>query len=205
MPQEYARLDLAREIKTEGGNTSREVVVLRPTAKGMIDVLSELKVSAQLKRLVTTCCRAVNGTGSLLMFSSDELDAADGAELSAVVAALSQEAEDIDIGPGDGVFEPLVYNLRYPIELAPPNGDVIRQIEFQARRLGDLSEYLDARGAGEEFFAFMRCFGTLLGTNLPMTDSIIGAMDFLDYLVIRRKVMGKLTASRGRWKKTLIS
>lgn len=202
MPAEYARLDLAREIDSSNGVSCHEVVVLRPTARMMIDVLAEAKTSSQLSRLVSGCCRAVNGTGELLPFSADQLDAADGADLAAVVASMSREADDIDIGPGDGVLEPLVYNLRYPIELAPPEGDVIRQIEFVAKRLGDLSDFLDARGAGQEFFAFMRAFGTLLGTRLPMSDTIIGAMDFLDYLVIRRKIMGKLTGSRGKWRRT---
>jgi hypothetical protein len=203
MPQEYARLDLLRDIETENGGRSHEIVVLRPSARNMIDVLAEAKVSAQLNRLVTSCCRAINGTGKdLVTFSAGQLDASDGAELAAVVASMSEEADAIEVGPADGVLEPLVYNLRYPIELAPPDGDKVRQIQFQARKIGDLSDFLDARGAGNEFFAFMRAFGTLLGTKLPMTDSIIGALDFLDYLVIRRKIMGKLTASRGRWKKT---
>lgn len=206
MALEYARLDLLREIATATGGKSHEIVVLRPAARDLIAVFGEAKVTGQLRRFVGSCCRAINGTGKdLSEFSADELDAADGAELAAILGAMSEEADKIEVGNGgDGIFEPLVYNLQHPIELAPPDGDVIRQVSFEARKLGDLSEYLDARGAGNEFYAFMRSFGTLLGTVLPMTDSIIGAVDFIDYLVIRRKIMGKLTASRGRWKRTSI-
>jgi hypothetical protein len=201
MPQEYGRLDLAREIDIDGGK-SKQVVVLRPCAKEMIDVFTEPKRSRQLKKIVTACCRAVNGKDEPVSFAADQLDAADGAELMALVASLTEEADDIDIGDGDGILEPIVYDLRYPIELAPPDGDIVRQIQFMAKRLGDLSEFLDAEGFGAQFYAFMRCCGTLLGTRLPMSDSIVGALDFLDYIVIRDKIMGKLTGSRGRWKRT---
>lgn len=204
MALEYARLDLLRDIETESGGKSRELVVMRPSARDLIAVFEQTKVTGQLSRFVASCCRAINGTGNDLSgFSAAQLDAADGAEVAAILGAMSEEADKVEIGNGgDGVTEPLVYNLRHPIELAPPDGDVIRQVQFVARKLGDISEYLDARGAGNEFYAFMRAFGTMLGSNLPMTDSIIGAFDFLDYLVIRRKIMGKLTASRGRWKRT---
>jgi hypothetical protein len=205
MALEYARLDLLREIETTTGGKSHTVVVLRPTARDMIGVMAENKVSAQIDQLVTACCRAINGTGKdLSEFKAVQLDAADGAELAAVAAAMSEDADKVEIGPGDGVFEPLTYTLQFPIDLTPgnPDGERVTQIQFHARKLGDLSEFLDARGAGNEFYAFMRAFGTLLGTALPMTDTVIGALDFLDYMVIRRKIMGKLTASRGRWKKT---
>lgn len=206
MTLEYARLDLLRDIETSTGGRSHELVVTRPSARDLIAVFEETKVAGQLKRFVGSCCRAINGTGNdLSEFSPDQLDAADGAELAAILGAMSEEADKVEIANGgDGITEPLVYNLRHPVELTPgePNGETIRQIHFEARKLGDLSEYLDARGAGNEFYAFMRSFGTLLGTKLPMTDTIVGAIDFLDYLVIRRKIMGKLTASRGRWRRT---
>jgi hypothetical protein len=209
MPQEYARLDLLRDIATATGGTSHQIVVMRPTARELIGVFEESKVTGQLKRFVGSCCRAINGTGKdLSEFHSADLDAADGAELAAILAAMSEEADRVEVGAGDGITEPLVYTLRHPIELAAADGgkpsESVRQIQFQARKLGDLSDFLDSRGAGNEFYAFMRAFGTLLGTKLPMTDGIIGALDFLDYLVIRRKIMGKLTASRGRWKKASI-
>jgi hypothetical protein len=202
MALEYARLDLLRDIETSTGGRSHQVVVLRPTARDLINVFAESGVTNQLGIFAGTCCRAINGTGNdLSQFDVKQLDAADGAEIAAVLSAMNTDADNMPIGGGDGINEPLVYTLQRPIELAPPDGDVVKQIQFEARRLGDLSEYLDARGAGNEYYAFMRSFGTLLGTKLPMTDAICGAIDFLDYLVIRRKIMGKLTASRGRWKR----
>jgi hypothetical protein len=207
MALEYARLDLLRDIETSTGGRSHEIVVLRPTARDLINVFNESGVTKQLSVFAGTCCRAINGTGAdLSPFDIKQLDAADGAEIAAVLSAMNGDADSQPDGIGDGITEPLVYTLQRPVELAPAEADreaiVVKQIQFEARKLGDLSEYLDARGAGNEYYAFMRSFGTLLGTKLPMTDAICGAVDFLDYLVIRRKIMGKLTASRGRWKRT---
>jgi hypothetical protein len=203
MALEFGRLDLLRDIETSTGGRSHELVVLRPNARDLINVFAESGVTRQLGVFAGTCCRAINGTGKdLSQFDVGQLDAADGAELAAMLQAMNNDADNVTIAStGDGINEPLVYTLQRPLELAPPDGEVVKQISFEAKRLGDLSEYLDARGAGNEYFAFMRSFGTLLGTKLPMSDAICGAVDFLDYLVIRRRIMGKLTASRGRWKR----
>jgi len=208
MPQEYGRLDLSREIATSDGGLSREIVMTRPSARTMIDVFNDPRSSAQTAKLVAACCRAINGKDEMASFESAQLDASDAAELMAMIASITDEADNISIGDGDGVSEPLVYDLRYPIELARMDNaspEVIRQIQFVAKKLGDISEFLDAKGGAQEFYAFMRAFGTLLGTKLPMSESIIGAMDFLDYLVIKGKIMGKLTSARGRWKRTSTS
>jgi len=204
MPQEYGRLELSRDIETSDGGHSHEIVMFRPSAKVMIEVAHEPKISAQTSKLVALCCKAANGKDDFVAFSAAQLDAADAAELTAMIAAITEEAEDISIGGGDGVMEPLVYDLYYPIELKRADGEdseTIRQIRFVAKKLGDISEFLDARGGAQEFYAFMRTFGSLVGTQLPMSDSIIGAIDFFDYLVIRNKILGKLTGSRGRWRK----
>jgi len=208
MPQEYGRLDLSREIATSDGGLSREIVMTRPNARTMIDVFNDPRSSAQTAKLVAACCRAVNGRDEMASFESAQLDASDAAELMAMIASITDEADNISIGDGDGVSEPLTYDLRYPIELSRMDNaspEVIRQIQFVAKKLGDISEFLDAKGGAQEFYAFMRAFGTLLGTKLPMSESIIGAMDFLDYLVIKGKIMGKLTSARGRWKRTSTS
>jgi len=211
MPQEYGRLDLSREIVTSDGGSSREIIMMRPSARTMIDVFNDPRSSAQTAKLVAACCRAGNGKDELAglpSFDAAQLDASDAAELMAMIASITDEADNISIGDGDGVSEPLVYDLRYPIELTRMDNaspEVISQIQFVARKLGDISEFLDAKGGAQEFYAFMRAFGTLLGTKLPMSESIIGAMDFLDYLVIKGKIMGKLTSARGRWKRTSTS
>jgi len=208
MPQEYGRLDLSREIVTSDGGVSHEIVMMRPSARAMIDVFADSRSSGQTAKLVAACCKAVNGKADLAGFDAAQLEASDAAELMAMIASITDEADSISIGDGDGVSEPLVYDLRYPIELARSDGsspEVIRQIQFVARKLGDISEFLDAKGGAQEFYAFMRSFGTMLGTKLPMSESIIGAMDFLDYLVIKGKIMGKLTSARGRWKRTSTS
>jgi hypothetical protein len=205
MAKEYARLDLLQDIKTAKG-PARAIVVMRPIAGELMDVLDSEGTSAQIIKFVTKCARAeVNG--ELVDFPSEQLDAADAAEFSSMVTEMTREAEAVPIGTGDGITEPLVYTLQHPIRLATSSGNgaepvTIAQIEFKARRLGEISEFLDSQGAADEFRAFMRSFGTLMGVSMPMSDSIINALDFIDYLVIRRKVLGKLATSRRRWKKT---
>lgn len=168
------------------------------------------KTNDQLTRFVSGCCRAEvgsNGTGQLLEFQALELDARDAAEVADVLRALQKEADIVKIPDGDGIYEPMVYTLQHPIKIPRPSPDPaeeITQIEFNAHTLGEISEFLDAVGAQHEFLTFMRCFAKLLGTRLPMNDAILNAMDFVDYLVIRNKIMGKLMARRGRWKRVSI-
>src|SRR5262249_26818505 len=104
---------------------------------------------------------------------------------------------------GDGVTSPIIYTLQRPVKLTPTDdGEVVSQFEFLSRSVGDISEFLDARGETREFHTFMRTFGKPLGVRIPiMTDILINAIDFLDYLVSRRQIMGKFITSRNRWKK----
>ena len=68
--------------------------------------------------------------------------------------------------------------------------------------MASISDFLDARGETKEFHAFMRAFAKPLGVNMSvMSDILIDALDFLDYLVIRRQIMGKLVFARRRWKR----
>jgi len=208
MPLEYGRLDLAREIDTIDGGKSTEIVFFRPNARAMIDAFNDPRQSGKTNKIVGACCKAVNGGTDFVGFKVGQLEGADAAELMAMIASITDQADDIAVGSGDGITEPLVYDLRYPIELARADGEeseTIRQVQFVARKLGDISEFLDSSGGTQEFFAFMRAFATFVGTRLPMSESIVGAMDFLDYLVIKNKIMGKLTSAQGRWKRTSTS
>jgi len=204
--KEYARLDLLQEITAKNGATAKEIVVLRPTCRQMTDVLDTQRVGVQIERFVNACVRAVNGGAEPLEFAVEQLNALDGAELTSVINAMSEEADAVvfDTQGADGVTEPIVYTLQHPIKLARPNGDgeTIHQLSFEARRVKDISEFLDARGETREFQSFMRSFAKPLGVSMPvLSESIINALDFVDYLVIRRQIMGKFTFARGRWKR----
>jgi len=206
MAEEYARLDLQQDVPIAGG-TSREIVVYRPRAKDLLPLVG-LRARDQLEHFVASCCRAVNG-GNTVAFKATELEASDAAEISDCAASLGKDVLGFELSPenGDGVTSPLFYTLREKVTLRRGEEDPepinITQISFQARRLGEISEFLDApAGSAEEFRAFMRTFGTLVGVNLPMTDLVIDNLDYTDYLIIRSRIMGKLVRSRGRWKKT---
>lgn len=210
---EYARLELAQEITTASGGKSRELVFHRATCKDMTEVLDIVRGSERLERFVSSCCRALNGKGEET-FSFRELDAADAAEVSSVMNTMWREGQEIDSTPnegepgylsdGDAISTPIVYTLRHEVQLNPAaeGAPVLKQIEFQARRVGQISEYLDSRGEGKEFTSFMRAFAQPMGTRLPLTDAVINALDYEDYGLIRRKILGKLAMSRGRWRKT---
>lgn len=199
---DYASLELIAEIKGKDGSTGRDVIVRRPSARDLIAVNDEEKVADQLAQFVTRCCRLVNGNGKFAEFDSRDLQATDGAEFGSILVAMMREVDRHEPTLiGDGINEPIVYNLKYPVQLAV-DGDTIKQIQFQAKKIGDISDFLDAKaGSGEEFYAFMRSFGELLGTRLPMSDSMIAAMDFEDYLNIRKYILPKLVNSRSKWKR----
>jgi hypothetical protein len=211
MPKEYARLELMQEVTTVEGGKSREIVFFRPTAKNLFDSLGHPTIAKRIEQFVSINARAVNGSDKSEEFKASELSSGDVVEVIDLMTSLQKEADEIVLaeGDGDGVNSPIVYTLQYPIHLTPGKenggGDVVHQIQFEARTLGELSEFLDSNGERQEFLLFMRLFGKLLGTNLPMTDAIVNAMDFVDYYAIRRKIMGKLVQSRERWKKTSTS
>jgi hypothetical protein len=205
-PQEYGRLPLLKPVTTASGKSASEIIIFRPSCRAMTEVLDTLRLGVQIDRFVSACCRAVNGSGEPLEFSGSELSSIDGSELASVITAMSEDADAVQLEDtgGDGVTQPMIYTLQRPIKLTPgEDGEEIRQLAFEAKRVGDISEFLDARGETKEFHTFMRTFGQPLGMRVPiMTDALINALDFLDYLVIRRQIMGKFINSRGRWKKT---
>ena len=205
MAQEIARLELQQEIVAKNGVSAHEIVVYRPTCRGMTEVLDQPFLPEQVERFVKHACRAVNGGAEPLEFEYKELDYADAQELGQFLVSLSDEADEVSFEEnGDGVSSPLIYTLRRPVTLSK-DGEVLHQIAFEARRIKDISDYLDAQRSGEtkEFHAFMRVFGKPLGISVPvMSDAIIDAMDYLDYIVIRRKIMGKFTLARKRWKRS---
>jgi hypothetical protein len=206
--EEYASLELAQEIESKGGGKAKNLVVLRPSGVEMMEVLSGGTHSQQLKSFVRKLCRVTNGSGKYSEVSNpEELSALDGAELAEIMVDMSRIGNDVEVfNGGDGISAPITYNLMRPLRLVKQGDDeaedvVISQIQFQAGKMGDLSEFLDAEGARNEFIVFMRRFGTLLGTTLPMTDGIIAMLDVLDYLVIRKKIMGKFVMGQKRWKR----
>lgn len=203
--QEYARLELIKPITVKSGGESKEIVVFRPTCRMMTEVLDTPRVNIQVERFVGSCVRAVNGGTEPVEFAAAELNAIDGSELSSILNEMSEEADrvNIDDSGGDGIMSPLVYTLQRPIKLTPKDdGEILHQLSFEGRRVGDISDFLDARGETKEFHAFMRAFAKPMGVTLKMlTDNLIDAMDFIDYLVIRRQIMGKLVFARRRWKR----
>lgn len=212
MARQFGRLTLENPVTLPDGTTSREIVIMRPTAAQMIEMYIPDSPHAHLVYFISNCCRAEigsNGSGELKTFNSIDLYQADAAELTDTITALVQDSRAVAAklsDMGDGVNEPIVYTLAFPIELKKrgPDGEeeieTVTQIEFVARKLGDLSELLDAPW-NQKFYVFMRLYGTLLGVNWPMSDSIIGSLDCVDYFVIRDSILGKLTARRGRWKR----
>lgn len=205
---EYGRLELRKPIPLSNGKEGKEIIIYRPTCGAMTEVLDlGLSAGQQVQRFCDSCCRAVNGLDTDPQpFSAAHLLANDSAELGNVINAMSEDADAVTLDDrSDGITAPLIYTLQHPIKMsANEDADVIEQLQFEARTVGEVSEYLDIANRGEtrEFATFMRLFGTPLGVKVPiMSDSLIGALDFLDYLVIRRQVMPRFLHSRNRWKR----
>jgi hypothetical protein len=207
-PEQYGTLNLRREVLAKNGATVHDLVIYRPTAKFMLDVLDTPGNTAQTTLFMQTCVRALNGGSEPLELAAAlELDPADGSEINDTIAAMVLDADKVRLPPdtGDGITAPLVYTLHRPLKLSPrEDAETLTQIQFEARRMREVTEFLDATTRGEQFRAFMRLFGKPMGIAVPiMTDVLINALDFVDYFVIRGPlIMGKLTGAQGRWKKT---
>lgn len=205
LPLEYGRLELFRPIKLEGGAESKEIIIFRPTCKAMMDILEAAGkgLQVQIAKFCDVCCKAVNGGEEPQPFNGRQLVVIDGADLASVITAMVEDADAVTLEPtGDGISEPYIYTLQHPIRMGShEDADVIQQFEFEARTVGEIGEYLDARGERNEFSTFMRVFGKPLGVKIPiMSDALIEALDFVDYLVIRRRVISHFIVSRNRWK-----
>jgi len=201
--EEYGRLSLLAPINLDGVDI-HEIVVYRPNCRLMTEVLDTSRLGVQIERFVRACCRGLNGTGEPLEFAGRELSSIDGGELASIIQSMSEDAEAVVIDEsGDGITTPLVYTLQRPIALTQrEDAEKVRQFAFEAKRVADISEFLDARGETREFHTFMRTFGKPLAVSVPiMTDALINALDFLDYLVIRRQILPKFILSRNRWKR----
>lgn len=194
----YAELDLSRPVETSAG-MSRTLVVMRPSAGILMSTIDARTPMDAITNFLSKACKARVDGGELVDIKGIDLDVADAGDLTDVIQAMSRDADDAPDAEGDGLDTPMVYTLAHPVQLT--EDQTVRQIEFKAKKLGEVADFLNARGATEEFLAFMRNFGRILGLGLPMTDSFSRALDFFDYLVIKDKYMGKLAVSRRRWKK----
>lgn len=146
---------------------------------------------------VDSSCRASSAISDE-KFDAATLTASDAAEIVAALLEMSQPPEQMEFD-GDGVSHPIVYTLKHPIPLSSDN--TLTQIEFVAKKVGELSSFLNAQGEVESFREFVRSFGTLLGVKMPVTDSLVDAFDIEDYSIIKAHVMGKLVTARGRLKR----
>jgi hypothetical protein len=200
MPEAFAELDLVKPAMTKSGQPVSSVSVRRMLFADFAAIVDEDDMARRLNLFIARTVRA----GSLAdgaEIDPASLNAADAAELIDVLAAQTA-VEAAEVG-GDGLDEPIVYTLKHPIKLGGTNGEagaVVGQIEFQARTLGDVAEFLSATGS-QEFRVFMRAFGTILGVEMPITDALIGALDIEDVVTIQGSILGKLARSRGRWRK----
>lgn len=201
---EYARVPLLAPITLSNGSMCNEIIVYRPPCHVMTEVLDTVKLNVQIERFVSGCCKAMNGTGTPVAFDGGELSSIDASEFASIIGAMSNDADTMLVEEsGDGITEPFLYTLKRPVQMGD---ETVRQFEFKARKISDISEYLDARGETREFHSFMRTFGKPIGLRFPlMSDALINALDFEDYLRIRRQVLPKFVTSRSRWKKASLN
>lgn len=204
-PEEFGRLDLLMPVPLPNGGEGHTLVIYRPTCKTMTEVLDTIQLTVQIERFANACCKVLNGSGEPQEFSGTDLSCVDGSDLASVIAAMSSDADNVILEEtGDGITAPLIYTLQRPIKLSPQleDSETLYQFAFEAKRVGEISEFLDARGETKEFHTFMRTFGKPLQLRIPiMTDAIINALDAIDYMVLRRQVLPKFVASRNRWKR----
>lgn len=196
MPKLYATLgDLVRPITTESGATADSVSIFRLTFGQAAPIFETDDPIRRIQAFCDTSCRAGDGSEKIVI---DSIDAADAAELVAALVEMATPDKDLSF-EGDGVSHPMVYTLRHPIKLTSTQD--LTQFEFSARTLGQISGFLNAEGEVASFREFMRGFSAIVGVPMPVTDSIVDALDIQDYANVKEHIMGKLTKSRGRLKR----
>lgn len=201
MAKLFATLDeLDRPVQTVSGAEAHAINVYRLTFGSLIPVLVTDDPSARIRAFCDGACKGlVNGAGTEEKIRPDSLTIADAAELVDALVEMNQ-AHPGQTNDGDGISHPILYTLIHPLVLDNA-GTELKQIEFSARTLGDAARFLNANGEVESFREFMRSFGTLVGVGLPITDSIVNALDVEDYATIAGTIVGKLARPRGKLKK----
>lgn len=203
-PEEFGRLDLLAPVPLTHGGEGHTLIIYRPTCKTMTEVLDTIQLTEQIERFASACCKVLNGSGEPQEFNGADLSCIDGSDLASVIAAMSADADSVILeDSGDGITAPFIYTLQRPITLSPQieDSEKLLQIGFEAKRVGDISEYLDSRGETKEFHTFMRIFGKPYLRIPIMTEALINSLDAIDYMVIRRRIIPKFVASRNRWRR----
>lgn len=196
MPKLYATLEgLDRPITTESGATTDSVHIYRLSFGQAAPIFETDDPIRRIQAFCDAACRAAEGGEKI---NVESIDAADAAELVAALVDMATPDKDLKF-EGDGVSHPMVYTLKHPLKITATQD--ITQFEFSARTLGQISGFLNAEGEVASFREFMRSFSAIVGVPLPVTDTIVDALDLEDYANVKEHIMGKLTKSRGRLKR----
>jgi len=197
MSRPYAVLeDLSSPVTTESGRKADSVSISRLTFGQAAPIFETDDSTERIAIFCDAACRTADEVAEKI--KSETLEASDAAELVSALVELASPGPKPDFD-GDGVSHPIVYTLKYPIRLAADQE--VKQLEFKARTLGEVSGFLNAAGEVASFREFMRGFSTIIGVPLPITDSFVDALDLSDYATVKDHIMGKLTKSRGRLKR----
>lgn len=198
MPALYATLeDLVRPALTESGDTTDSVSIYRLNFGQAAPIFETDDPIQRINAFCAASCFA-GGSGGKDRIKAESLDAADAAELVSALVDMATPDKNITFD-GDGVSHPIVYTLIYPIKLTATQD--LTQFGFCARTLGQIVGFLNAEGEVASFREFMRGFSDIVGVPMPVTDTIVDALDIKDYANVKEHIMGKLTKSRGRLKK----
>lgn len=188
--------DLTTPVTTVSGRSCGSIAIYRLTLGQASPIFA---TSDPLKRVALFCAAAVlSSEEPCEAIRADTLDAADAAEVVSALVEMAAPEDEMSF-EGNGVSHPLVYTLAHPVTLAEDM--VVTTFEFKARTLGEVAGFLNAEGEVASFREFMRAFATVIGVPMPVTDTLVNALDIRDYTNIKEHVMGKLVKSRGRLKK----
>lgn len=188
--------ELSSPVTTESGRKADSVAVYRLTFGQAAPIFGTDDALQRIASFCAAACRTADPENERI--KPETLEAVDAAELVSALVEMSEADKGLQF-EGDGMTHPIVYNLKFPITLA--EGQEVKQFEFKARTLGEITAFLNAEGEVASFREFMRSFSGIIGVPMPVTDTLIDSFDVADYVNIKEHIMGKLTRSRGRLKK----
>jgi hypothetical protein len=160
-----------------------------------------------IKEFVKHCGVGFNNNGDEVSeISLSKLEAYQALEILEIFGLMLLDDTSPSEVMGDGVLEPMLYELKFPITIKRSENGVeseheIKALEFKAKTFGEITAVFKVNGK-DRFYAFMRVYAkALVDFNVVMTDSFIDKMHISDYLVIQDKIIKKFLNPRKTWKK----
>lgn len=124
----------------------------------------------------------------------EDMDGVDFSDIMVFSNALLDmvRPDDEELGPmdveGDGYEKAIFVPLRKPLVFGQ---ETVTALEFLARNFGQVRNVLKTTIGAPSAREFVRAFGSVVGSKMPLSDSLLDQLDFIDVARISKYALGK--------------